>query len=134
MICQLGTANAQVIQLPTVRVFNIRTVVSVPDGGTLSLGGIGRSSSGSIGRGVPGLGSVPLAGRPFRNQAIGSNSTATRSSVSAKVIVMSEYEQAVLAEAERRRQRAARSDPNGSTATQQKADFMSRHIGRTRKK
>lgn len=122
--------HSQVVQLPTFRFFNVRTVVSVPDGGTISLGGVNRSSSGSVKRGVPGLSRVPGAGRLFGNRATGS----TRSSVSAKVIVMSEYEEAVLAEAERRRRRSALRDPNGSAAVQKKADFISRNVGRSRKK
>lgn len=117
---------AQVIQLPTVRVFNISTVVSVPDGGTLSLGGSTGSSRSRISRGLPG-------GRPFQNRAIGGTSSAANSSVSARLIIMSEYEKEVLAEAERRRKLAALNDPNGPPAVQQKADFMSRHIGRSRR-
>jgi len=123
--CCLDSADAQGIQLPTVRVFNISTVVSVPDGGTISLGGVNRSSRGSISRGLPG-------GRPFQNRAIGRASSAANSSVSAKLIIMSEYEKEVMAEAERRRKLAALTDRNGPPAVQQKADFMSRHIGRSR--
>ena len=119
------SAFSQVIQLPTLRVFNIQTVVSVPDGGTLSLGGVGRSSRGSISRG--------LGGRPFQNRAIGGTTSAANSSVSAELIIMSEYEREVLAEAERRRKLAALTDRNGPPAVQQKADFMSRHIGRSRR-
>lgn len=127
-------ADAQVVQLPTVRFFNVRTVVSVPDGGTFSLGGINRSSSGSIGRGVPGLGNVPYGGRLFRNRAIGGNSSVGRSAVLPRIIVMSELEQDVLAEADRRRKVAAIHDPNGSAEVQKKADFMSQNIGRKRKR
>ena len=126
--------HSQVVQLPTFRFFNVRTVVSVPDGGTISLGGVNRSSSGSVNRGVPGLSRVPGAGRLFGNRAIGGSTGSSRSSVSAKVIVMSEYEEAVLAEAERRRRKSALRDPNGSAAVQKKADFNSRNVGRLRKK
>ena len=35
------------VQLPTVSFFNLRTVVSVPDAGVMSLGGVSRSASGS---------------------------------------------------------------------------------------
>ena len=128
------SADAQVVQLPTVRFFNVRTVVSVPDGGTFSLGGINRSSNGSFGRGVPGLGNVPYGGRLFRNRAIGGNSSVGRSAVLPRIIVMSELEQDVLAEADRRRKETAIHDPNGSAEVQKKADFMSRNIGRKRKR
>jgi hypothetical protein len=58
--------SAQIIQLPTLRVFNVRTSVSVPDGGIINLGGVNRSASGSISRGVPGL-----PGPLFNNRGIG---------------------------------------------------------------
>lgn len=122
-------ASAQVIQLPTIRFFNVRTTVGVPDGGTINLGGVNRSASGSIGRGVPGL-----PGPLFNNRAIGRNSGATRATVTTKVIVMSELEAEVMAEARRRREKAALSDPNGPAAVQRKADFMTRNIGRSKKR
>ncbi len=126
--------DAQVVQLPTVRFFNVRTVVSVPDGGSISLGGVSRNTSGSISRGVPGLGSVPGAGRLFRNRGIGGTSNASGSAVSARIIVMSELEEDVLAEANRRQAISTQLDPNGSIAVQRQADFITRNLGRTHKR
>ena len=120
--------SAQVLFLPTIRVFRTNTVVSVPDGGTISLGGVNSSRRQGIrrGSGLPG----PL----FNNRGISRQTNAARSSVSAKVIVMSEYEEAVLAEAKRRRLAAQANDPNGSPAVQAQADFITRNIGRSRKR
>ena len=129
-----GSLEAQVVQLPTLRFFNVRTVVSVPDGGSTSLGGVSRNASGSINRGVPGLSSVPGAGRLFRNRGIGGTANAAGSSVSARIIVMSELEEDVLAEANRRQTFSAQSDPNGSLAVQRQADFITRNLGRTQKR
>lgn len=61
-------AQAQVVQLPTFRVFGMSTTVSAPDRGSVSLGGTSSSSIGRRERGVPGLGCVPFAGRPFGNR------------------------------------------------------------------
>ena len=122
-------ASAQVIQLPTLRFFNVNTTVSVPDGGTISLGGVNRSASGSISRGVP-----LLRGPAFNNRGIGNSHGSTQASASAKIIVMSELEEQVMAEAKRRRAEAAKSDPNGPPAIQNQADFISQNIGRSKKR
>src|SRR5262245_35901674 len=39
------------VQLPTFSFFTVQTVVSVPDGGGMSLGGINRAADGSVTRG-----------------------------------------------------------------------------------
>lgn len=49
-------ANAQLtttVQLPTFRVFSVNTTVSVPDRGSVYLGGVNRTAEGSTRRGVP---------------------------------------------------------------------------------
>ena len=118
----------QVVQLPTIRTFRVNTAVSVPDGGTISLGGVTSNGQQSIrrGSGLPG----PL----FNNRGISRNTNSSKATASAEVIVMSEYEQAVLAEVKRRRLAAQKSNPNGSPAIQAKADFITRNIGRSRKR
>jgi len=67
-----------VVQLPTFSAFSVGTTVSVPDRGSVFLGGIGRASSGRSESGVPLL---PL--RPFRNSSI----SAARSASGAQVTV-----------------------------------------------
>ena len=120
------------LQVPSVGFFNVDTVVSVPDGGSITLGGVSRSAAGQTSRGVPGLSNIPGLGRGFGNRAIGRQSSAAGVQVKARIIILKEMEKEVLAEAERRRALRANSDPNGTVETQKKADFISRNIGRKR--
>ncbi len=121
-------AHSQVVQLPTFRVFNVSTAVMVPDGGRVRLGGVNRSASGSIQRGVPGLSNIPGVNRLFNNRAIGSSAGSSQVDVTAEIIILEEYEEAVLAEA-RRRQALRRQE----IELEQQADFLSRNIGKRNK-
>ena len=127
-----GPANGVTIQLPTISVFNVNTVVSVPDGGTMSLGGVSRYSGGQITRGVPGLSGIPYVNRPFANRAFGQMASSGRASVNVQIISLAEQEALVMREAERRSSLRQSTDPNGSAAIQKRADFLSRHMGRRR--
>ena len=111
----------------------MRTAVSAPDGGSIQLGGVNRHSSGRLSRGVPLINGIPGAGRLFGNRAIGGNTSGGRTTVHPRLIIMSELEAEVMAEANRRQKAAAALDPNGPPKVQAKADFMSRHIGRSGK-
>ena len=123
-----AAAAAQTVQLPTIDVFTIQTSVMVPDGGTMLLGTIGRSSMGETMRGVPLLGNIPGAGRLFRNRGIGQETSAGTATVSAQILSMREMEEGVLAEGNRRLQSAPfAADAN----TQRRAEFLSRNIGRS---
>jgi hypothetical protein len=133
--------SGQTIQLPTLSFFNVRTVVSVPDGGTMGLGGVSRHGEGFTSRSAPGLGNIPFAGRLFRNQGIGFNSSASNASVNVQIISLSEYEQALLSQHaadledggfKSRTLGGPAVDPNGSHEIQRKAKFISDNIGRKR--
>ena len=126
--------HSQTIQLPSVGFFNVRTVVSAPDGGAIQLGGINRHSSGRISRGTPLINGIPGAGRLFGNRAIGGNVSGGRATVHPRLIIMSELEAEVMAEAKRRQQAAAAQDPNGPAKVQEEADFITRNIGRNGKR
>ena len=80
----------QTIQLPVIRQFNVRTTVSVPDGGTIGLGGVVRSSKGRVLRGLS-----PV--RPFSNQARGRATSSGHASVRAWVLPQDEIDAAILA-------------------------------------
>lgn len=121
----------QTVQLPTVSIFNIRTVVSVPDGGVIHLGGVSRHASGRISRGMPGV-AGPWA-RPFQNRATGYSTSASNMNARVQIISTRELEKEVMAEADRRILISQSSDPNGTPAVQAKADFISRNIGRSRR-
>lgn len=104
------------LQLPTIRNFSINTVVSVPDGGTISLGG-------------------GAGGAVYSQRRPGLRSSARRAgrlgtSVSADLIIGAEVD----AELDRRgrlaRQRNARPDIHGTAEVKAKASFLSKHLGR----
>lgn len=105
----------QVVQLPSYHQFSVQTSVLVPDSGGASLGGVSRHATGWTGRGVPGLGKVPGLGRLFSNRAAGSSASTSGSSVHVTIIDLQELDEAVLAEAERRRS-GATSSREGETS------------------
>lgn len=183
------------VQLPTTSIFSVNTTVSVPDGGSISLGGNSGSAWSSNRSGGP--------FRPFGNRAIGGSQFASNVSVNVKIISLAEMEADLLSQlpadrsladfarpatpdltirqatnfaaprktspnslpeqtaspAESRSSSATSAarltarqpfnspvtpasrskftsevvDPNGSKQVQDKADFMSRHIGRKKK-
>ena len=123
-----GRPVSTTVQLPVVRVFNIRTAVSVPDGGTMSLGGVSSYSSGRTSRGVPGL-RGPLS----QNRAAGYTARGSRSGVKVRIISNREIEEDLMMKG--RAQAAIHEwvDPNGAPDVQAKADFISRNIGRSKR-
>jgi len=120
--------DAQVIQLPVIRVFRINSAVKVPDGGFMHLGGTARSASGSTTGGVPGLSNIPGANRLFKNRAIGREHSAANAGVTARIISLEELEQQVLAEGERRLKRDAEQE-----RIERKARFIEKHVGRRKR-
>jgi len=117
-------------QQPVIRTFGVNTVVSVPDGGTMSLGGIHRSAEGRVSAGVPLLGNSPYVGPLFRNQAISRQSSAGQATVSVHIISLKELEQQVLQEAGRRVPGSLEVELNGNADVQRRAAFINRNIGR----
>ncbi len=59
----------QTIQIPVFQLAQVRTTVSVPDGGTLLLGGFKTSPDGERQIGLPILNKIPILNRAFRSQA-----------------------------------------------------------------
>ncbi len=82
------------IQLPTVGFTTINTVVSVPDGGTVLMGGIKRMKEGRSERGVPFLSNVPYINRLFKNVGIGRETENLMMMVTPRIIIQSEEENA----------------------------------------
>ena len=123
MLLVAQSANAQqrpavgtTVQLPTLSRFSVNTTVSVPDGGTMYLGGIRRGAEGSARR----------RGLRSRGRTIGGPGV----SVSAKLIIGSEVD----AELERRGRlalaRKARPDIHGTESEKARASFIARNLGR----
>ncbi len=84
--------QAVTVQLPSFATFNISTTVSVPDGGTVLLGGIKRLSEGRNEFGVPILSKVPYVNRLFRNVGIGRETQSLLMLVTPRIIINEEEE------------------------------------------
>ena len=61
------TTEGTTVQLPTFSFTTVSTTVSVPDGGTILLGGIKRLREGRNEHGVPMLSKIPYVNRLFKN-------------------------------------------------------------------
>lgn len=122
------SANAQqqglTVQLPVVNRFNVNTVVMVPDGGMMSLGGVSRHAEGRISQGIPGL-SGPLS-RPFSNRASGYSTSGSHAAVKVQIISLREMDEDLTAAL--RANRPANYEE--VQARKRKADFLTRNIGR----
>ncbi|MCR9294719.1 MAG: general secretion pathway protein GspD [bacterium] len=81
------------VQQPSFASTNISTTVSVPDGGTILLGGIKRMREGRIERGVPILSKIPYVNRLFKNTAIGRETSTLMMTVTPRIIIQEEEEQ-----------------------------------------
>jgi Flp pilus assembly secretin CpaC len=90
----IGTPVVPVVFVPapTFTTINLQTTVSVPDGGSVSLGGYSQQSEGRSEFGVPGLSKVPYLGRGFRNVGYGRTTTYRRVRVAVRVIDLREEE------------------------------------------
>jgi len=71
--------------------FGLNTTASVPDGGTVVLGGFGSVSEGRSEFGPPGLSGIPYVSRLFRNT--GYSRLVSRSSISASVRIIDLHEE-----------------------------------------
>ncbi len=81
------------VQLPTFAFVTVTTTVSVPDGGTVLLGGIKRLSEGRDERGVPMVSKIPYINRLFRNVGIGRQAQSLMMMVTPRIIIQEEEEE-----------------------------------------
>jgi general secretion pathway protein D len=86
------TTQGTTVQLPTFAFTSVITTVSVPDGGTVLLGGIKRLREGRNERGVPLLSKVPYISRLFRNVGIGRDAQSLMMMVTPRIIIQKEEE------------------------------------------
>jgi general secretion pathway protein D len=84
--------SGSTVQLPTFAFTQVSTTVSVPDGGTILLGGIKRLSEGRAERGVPMLSKIPYVSRLFRNVAVGRDASSLMLMVTPRIIIQEEEE------------------------------------------
>ena len=71
----------------------VTTTVSVPDGGTVLLGGIKRLSESRTEFGVPLLSKFPYINRLFRNVGIGRDAESLMMMVTPRIIIQEEEEE-----------------------------------------
>ena len=81
------------IQLPNTTTTTITTTVTVPDGGTVLLGGVKRLNEERTEFGVPVLSKIPLIDRLFRNVGIGRTTTSLMLMVTPRIIILEEEEE-----------------------------------------
>jgi general secretion pathway protein D len=87
------TTTGTTVQLPTFSFVTVTTTVSVPDGGTVLLGGIKRLSEGRNEFGVPILDKIPYLDRLFKNVAIGRDTSSLMMMVTPRIIIQEEEEE-----------------------------------------
>lgn len=87
------TRSGTTVQLPTFEVISVSTTVSVPDGGTVLMGGIKRLVEGRNEFGVPLLSKVPYVDRLFRNVGIGRETDSLMMMVTPHIIIQEEEEE-----------------------------------------
>lgn len=84
------------VQLPTFSFFSVATTVSVPDGGSVLLGGIKRLNEGRSEAGVPFLNKLPYVSRLFKNVGIGRETSSLMMMVTPRIIIQEEEEALLL--------------------------------------
>ena len=87
------TTQGTTVQLPTFAFVTVTTTVSVPDGGTVLLGGIKRLSEGRNEYGVPILDKIPYINRLFKNVGIGRDTSSLMMMVTPRIIIQEEEEE-----------------------------------------
>ena len=92
---QNQNANVAVttIQQPVIDLVTVSTVVSVPDGGTVLLGGVKRLREQRNMAGVPILNKVPYVSRLFKNSGVGRETDSLMLMVTPRIIINEEEEE-----------------------------------------
>ncbi len=95
------TKTGTTVQLPTFSYVTVTTTVSVPDGGTVLLGGIKRMSEGRNEFGTPLLDKLPYLNRLFKNVGIGRETESLMMMVTPRIIIQEEEEEKLGVQSER---------------------------------
>lgn len=93
---QQGGSTAGTLQLPVTSNLTVSTVVSVPDGGTVLLGGIKRLREGRNMAGVPILNKIPYISRLFKNSGVGRETESVMLMVTPRIIIQEEEEELII--------------------------------------
>ena len=86
------TQTGVTVQLPIIATTSVSTVVSVPDGGTILLGGVKRMTESRDEQGLPFLSNIPYVNRLFKNVGIGRTTTNLMMMVTPRIIIQAEEE------------------------------------------
>jgi general secretion pathway protein D len=91
---QGGTGGGSItVQQPVQEIVTVSTVVSVPDGGTVLLGGVKRLREGRSMNGVPILNKIPYVSRLFKNTGVGRETESLMLMVTPRIIIQEEEEE-----------------------------------------
>jgi len=91
---QQGSSNLTVtVQQPVTEIVSVTTTVSVPDGGTVLLGGVKRLREGRNMAGVPILNKIPYVSRLFKNTGVGRETESLMLMVTPRIIIQEEEEE-----------------------------------------
>ncbi len=88
-----GTALNAFIQLPTLSSQRVQTTVSVPDGGTLLIGGQKLASETEVEAGVPILSKIPILKRAYQSRSMVKDEQTLLILVKPKILIQTEQEQ-----------------------------------------
>jgi len=88
-----GTALAAFIQLPTLSSQRVQTTVSIPDGGTLLIGGQKLASETEVEAGVPVLSKIPLLKRAYSSHSMIKDEQTLLILIKPKILIQSEQEE-----------------------------------------
>jgi len=92
---QVNAAGIQVglIQIPRIRITQVRTTVTVPDEGTLLLGGLKQAGEVEVEAGVPVLSKVPVLKRIYNNRSLTKDENMLLILIKPKIIIQTEMEE-----------------------------------------
>ena len=88
-----GASGSVTVQQPVQNIVTVDTVVSVPDGGTVLLGGVKSLKEGRNMAGVPILNKIPYISRLFKNTGVGRETESLMLMVTPRIIIQEEEEQ-----------------------------------------
>lgn len=90
---QGGAGLTVTVQQPVTEIVSVTTTVSVPDGGTVLLGGVKRLREGRNMSGVPILNKIPYVSRLFKNTGVGRETESVMLMVTPRIIIQEEEEE-----------------------------------------
>jgi type II secretory pathway component GspD/PulD (secretin) len=90
---QMPVLFTEYLSTPSVNTITVNTTVTVPDGGTVLMGGLKIMSEGRNEYGAPFLSKIPYIDRLFRNTSFGRDNRSLMLMVTPRIIVQSEEEE-----------------------------------------